>query len=82
MHATFGWLADVVLLCGGNSGLEAGQKVLAALGCYAMTATTALTVQNTSGVKGIHVIPADFVERQVEACLDDVGADVVTTGED
>ncbi|POR33024.1 Putative hydroxymethylpyrimidine/phosphomethylpyrimidine kinase 2 [Tolypocladium paradoxum] len=64
----------------GGSGLEAGQKVLAAHGCYAMTATTALTVQNTTGVKGIHVIPAEFVERQVEACLEDVGADVITTG--
>jgi len=46
-----------------------------------MTATTALTVQNTTGVKGIHVVPADFVERQIEACLEDVGADVITTGE-
>lgn len=46
-----------------------------------MTATTALTVQNTTGVKGIHVIPADFVERQIEACLEDIGANVVTTGE-
>ncbi|UNI17253.1 trifunctional hydroxymethylpyrimidine kinase/phosphomethylpyrimidine kinase/thiaminase, variant 2 [Purpureocillium takamizusanense] len=45
-----------------------------------MTATTALTVQNTTGVKGIHVVPADFVERQIEACLEDVGVDVITTG--
>lgn len=46
-----------------------------------MTATTALTVQNTTGVRSIHVIPADFVEQQMEACLEDIGADVVTTGE-
>ncbi|XP_044717645.1 phosphomethylpyrimidine kinase domain-containing protein [Hirsutella rhossiliensis] len=64
----------------GGAGLEAGQKVLAAHGCYAMTATTALTVQNTTGVKGIHVIPSTFVEQQMEACLEDVGADVITTG--
>ncbi|GJN71684.1 hypothetical protein PLICBS_005752 [Purpureocillium lilacinum] len=74
----------VLLIAGsdssGGAGLEAGQKVLAAHGCYAMTATTALTVQNTTGVKGIHVVPADFVERQIEACLEDVGADVITTG--
>ncbi|RDA86257.1 hypothetical protein CP532_5088 [Ophiocordyceps camponoti-leonardi (nom. inval.)] len=61
-------------------GLEAGQKVLAAQGCYAMTATTALTVQDTTGVHGIHVVPAEFVERQMDACLKDIGADVIVTG--
>ncbi|PHH75630.1 hypothetical protein CDD80_2213 [Ophiocordyceps camponoti-rufipedis] len=66
--------------CSGGAGLEAGQKVLAAHTCYAMTATTALTVQDTTGVTGIHVVPAEFVERQMEACLVDVGADVVVTG--
>ncbi|RDA94518.1 hypothetical protein CP533_2702 [Ophiocordyceps camponoti-saundersi (nom. inval.)] len=66
--------------CSGGAGLEAGQKVLAAQGCYAMTATTALTVQDTTGVHGIHVVPAGFVERQMDACLKDVGADVVVTG--
>ncbi|PON23681.1 hypothetical protein TGAM01_v207327 [Trichoderma gamsii] len=64
----------------GGAGLEADQKVLAAHGCYAMTSTTALTVQNTKGVTGVHVIPSDFVGRQVEACLEDVGADVIKTG--
>lgn len=46
-----------------------------------MTSTTALTVQNTKGVTGVHVIPSDFVGRQIEACLEDVGADVIKTGE-
>ncbi|KZZ93364.1 Phosphomethylpyrimidine kinase type-1 [Moelleriella libera RCEF 2490] len=45
-----------------------------------MTSTTALTAQNTTGVKSIHVIPSSFVQQQVEACLDDIGADVVKTG--
>ncbi|GFP58800.1 putative hydroxymethylpyrimidine/ phosphomethylpyrimidine kinase 2 [Trichoderma asperellum] len=63
----------------GGAGLEADQKVLAAHGCYAMTSTTALTVQNTKGVTGVHVIPSDFVGRQIEACLEDVGADVIKT---
>ncbi|KJZ76237.1 hypothetical protein HIM_04319 [Hirsutella minnesotensis 3608] len=45
-----------------------------------MTATTALTVQDTTGVGEIHVVPVTFVERQMEACLGDIGADVVTTG--
>lgn len=45
-----------------------------------MTATTALTAQNTTGVRGIHVIPAAFVEQQIEACIEDVGVDVIKTG--
>jgi hydroxymethylpyrimidine/phosphomethylpyrimidine kinase / thiaminase len=46
-----------------------------------MTATTALTAQNTQGVKGIHVIPTNFVSQQIDACVEDVGVDVVKTGE-
>lgn len=61
-------------------GLEADQKVIAVHGCYAMTATTALTVQNTLGVRGIHEIPTDFVREQIDACLEDIGVDVVKTG--
>ncbi|RSL75073.1 hypothetical protein CEP51_011207 [Fusarium floridanum] len=64
----------------GGAGLEADQKVIAAHGCYAMTATTALTAQNTQGVKAIHVIPAEFVAQQIEACVEDVGVDVIKTG--
>ncbi|RFN53745.1 putative thiamine biosynthesis protein thi-4 [Fusarium flagelliforme] len=64
----------------GGAGLEADQKVIAAHGCYAMTATTALTAQNTQGVKDIHVIPADFVSQQIDACVEDVGVDVIKTG--
>jgi hydroxymethylpyrimidine/phosphomethylpyrimidine kinase / thiaminase len=45
-----------------------------------MTATTALTAQNTLGVKNIHVIPSAFVQQQIEACLEDVGVDVIKTG--
>lgn len=62
------------------SGLEADQKVLAAHQCYAMTATTALTVQNTHGVTGVHVVPAEFVGRQIDAVAGDIGVDVVKTG--
>lgn len=62
-------------------GLEADQKVIAAHGCYAMTATTALTAQNTMGVDGIHHTPPAFVRKQIDACIDDVGVDVVKTGE-
>jgi hydroxymethylpyrimidine/phosphomethylpyrimidine kinase len=63
-------------------GLEADQKVIAAHGCYAMTATTALTAQNTRGVFGIHETPTAFVRQQIEAVVEDVGVDVVKTGID
>lgn len=63
-----------------NSGLEADQKVLAAHQCYAMTATTALTVQNTMGVTGVHVVPAEFVGRQIDAVAEDIHVDVIKTG--
>lgn len=63
-----------------TSGLEADQKVIAAHGCYAMTATTALTAQNTQGVLDIHHTPPEFVRKQIDACLDDIGVDVVKTG--
>lgn len=64
----------------GCSGLEADQKVIAAHGCYAMTATTALTAQNTKGVFDIHQIPPDFVRKQIDACIEDIGVDVIKTG--
>ncbi|KAJ4377420.1 ATP-dependent RNA helicase dbp2 [Neocucurbitaria cava] len=45
-----------------------------------MTATTALTAQNTLGVQGIHHTPPDFVKKQIDAVCEDVGVDVVKTG--
>jgi len=62
------------------SGLEADQKVIAAHLCYAMTATTALTAQNTQGVSDIHYVPSDFVVKQIDACINDIGVDVVKIG--
>jgi hydroxymethylpyrimidine/phosphomethylpyrimidine kinase len=63
-----------------NRGLEADQKVAAAHQCYAMTATTALTAQNTQGVFGIHEIPAQFVQKQIETCLEDIPVNAIKTG--
>ena len=54
--------------------------MIAAHGCYAMTATTALTAQNTLGVSDIHHVPSSFVVKQIDACLDDIGVDVVKVG--
>jgi hydroxymethylpyrimidine/phosphomethylpyrimidine kinase len=45
-----------------------------------MTATTALTVQNTQGVTDIHHVPVHFVRNQIKAVVDDIGVDVVKTG--
>ncbi|KAK8015662.1 hypothetical protein PG991_008550 [Apiospora marii] len=64
----------------GGAGLEADQKVLAAHGCYAMTATTALTAQNTLGVDDIHHVPVDFVKKQIDAVFKDIKPDVIKTG--
>ncbi|KAL8634991.1 MAG: hypothetical protein Q9228_007475, partial [Teloschistes exilis] len=59
---------------------EADQKVITAHMCYAMTATTALTAQNTLGVHDIHHIPPTFVGKQIDACIEDIGVDVVKIG--
>ncbi|CAI7667732.1 unnamed protein product [Penicillium pancosmium] len=64
----------------GGAGLEADQRVLAAHGVYALTATTGLTAQNTLGVQDIFVVPAEFVRKQINAGLEDVGTDVVKLG--
>lgn len=45
-----------------------------------MTATAALTAQNTQGVYGIQETPSPFVQKQIDACIDDIGVDVVKTG--
>ncbi|KAJ5599646.1 hypothetical protein N7450_000713 [Penicillium hetheringtonii] len=64
----------------GGAGLEADQRVLAAHGVYALTATTGLTAQNTLGVQDIFIVPAEFVKKQINAGLEDVGTDVVKLG--
>ena len=45
-----------------------------------MTATTALTAQNTQGVFEIHETPAAFVKKQIDVCIQDIGADVIKIG--
>lgn len=65
---------------GGGAGIQADIKTVTALGGFAMTAVTAITVQNTLGVTGIHPIPLDMVTAQARAVLDDIGADTIKTG--
>ncbi|WP_068874650.1 MULTISPECIES: bifunctional hydroxymethylpyrimidine kinase/phosphomethylpyrimidine kinase [unclassified Phenylobacterium] len=65
---------------GGGAGIQADIKTVTALGGYAATAITAVTVQNTLGVTGVHPIPLDVVEAQARAVLSDIGADAIKTG--
>src|SRR3990167_1312244 len=65
---------------GGGAGIQADIKTVTALGGYAATAVTAVTVQNTLGVTDVHAIPAAVVEAQARAVLDDIGADAIKTG--
>lgn len=65
---------------GGGAGIQADIKTCAALGCYGMTAITAITVQNTLGVTGIHSIPLETVRGQIDAVVEDIGVDAVKIG--
>ncbi|MFN3583654.1 bifunctional hydroxymethylpyrimidine kinase/phosphomethylpyrimidine kinase [Phenylobacterium sp.] len=65
---------------GGGAGIQADIKTVTVLGGYAATAITAITVQNTLGVSGVHPIPLDVVEAQARAVLGDIGADAIKTG--
>ncbi len=58
--------------CSGGAGIQADLKAISALGGYAATAITAITVQNTCGVKAIHPVPPEFVKGQIEAVMDDI----------
>jgi hydroxymethylpyrimidine/phosphomethylpyrimidine kinase len=65
---------------GGGAGIQADIKTVSMLDAYAATAITALTAQNTEGVFGVLPIPPEFVRRQIEVVLDDIGADAIKTG--
>jgi len=64
----------------GGAGIQADIKTVTALGSYAMTAITAVTAQNTMGVKQITPIPAKNVKKQIIMVLDDIGVDGVKIG--
>lgn len=65
---------------GGGAGIQADIKAVTALGGFAMTAISALTVQNTLGVSGILPVPPDIVAAQMRCVLDDIGADAFKSG--
>ena len=65
---------------GGGAGVQADIKTVTALGGYAASAITAITVQNTLGVSAAYPLPPDVIAAQARAVLDDIGADVIKTG--
>ena len=65
---------------GGGAGIQADLKTFAAFGVYGASAITAITAQNTIGVRAIHDVPASVVAAQIDAVLDDIGADAAKTG--
>ncbi|HDR16946.1 MAG TPA: bifunctional hydroxymethylpyrimidine kinase/phosphomethylpyrimidine kinase, partial [Desulfobacteraceae bacterium] len=64
----------------GGAGIQADIKTFSALGCYAMSVITALTAQNTTGVRAIHAVPPEFAAEQLEAVFTDIPPDSVKIG--
>lgn len=65
---------------GGGAGIQADLKTFSALGCFGTSAITAITVQNTMGVSGIHIIPSEIVVQQIRAVVDDMQPLVIKIG--
>lgn len=65
---------------GGGAGIQADLKTFSAIGCYGMSVITALTAQNTQGIKAIHAVPPVFAAQQIDAVLTDIGADAIKIG--
>src|SRR5579885_1473244 len=64
----------------GGAGVAADLKTFAALGCHGMAVVTALTAQNTQGVKAVHLPPADFAAAQIDAIFEDIEVAAVKIG--
>ena len=65
--------------CGG-AGIQADIKTMSALGVYAASAITAITVQNTMGVYAIQKVEPDIVKGQIKAVMDDIHPDAIKIG--
>lgn len=65
---------------GGGAGIQADLKTFSAFGVYGASAITAITAQNTVGVRAVHEVPPEIVAAQIDAVLDDIGADAAKTG--
>lgn len=65
---------------GGGAGIQADLKTFSALGCYGASVITALTAQNTLGVRAVQACDADFVTAQLDAVLSDIRIDAMKFG--
>jgi hydroxymethylpyrimidine/phosphomethylpyrimidine kinase len=65
---------------GGGAGIQADMRTFAMLGLHGCVAVTAVTVQNSMGVKGFHEMPLDIVAGQIEAVVSDIGVQAAKTG--
>ncbi|MEG6509234.1 bifunctional hydroxymethylpyrimidine kinase/phosphomethylpyrimidine kinase [Methyloligella sp. 2.7D] len=65
---------------GGGAGIQADLKTFSALGVYGASVITALTAQNTEGVKGVLIAPPDFVTAQIEAVTSDLDIAAIKIG--
>lgn len=65
---------------GGGAGIQADIKAISATGSYAASAITAVTVQNTVGVQAVFPVPVEIISAQIDAVLQDIGADAVKIG--
>ncbi len=57
---------------GGGAGIQADLKTFSALGCFGTSVITAVTAQNTMGVRSVHGIPAEIIKDQLQAVLEDI----------
>jgi hydroxymethylpyrimidine/phosphomethylpyrimidine kinase len=77
-------IANVLSIAGsdpsGGAGIQADLKTFAALGAYGMAVITALTAQNTQGVRSFQTVGPDFVAEQIDAIFADVRVDAVKIG--
>ena len=65
---------------GGGAGIQADLKTFQALGVYGASTLTAITAQNTLGVRAVHEIPTDVIAAQIDAVVEDIGVDATKTG--
>lgn len=65
---------------GGGAGIQADLKTFSALGCFGTSAITAITVQNTLGVKAIHSVPPNIIEGQILAVIEDIKPKAIKIG--
>jgi hydroxymethylpyrimidine/phosphomethylpyrimidine kinase len=65
---------------GGGAGIQADLKTFQALGVYGASTLTAITAQNTLGVRAVHEVPVSVIADQIDAVVEDIGVDAAKTG--